>query len=144
MNTSSTKSVDALKDQAKALRQKKLAAGEEISHAQALELVAKENGYRDWNTAAAMLARDAVCPVAIGDLVSGTYLKQKFTGRILNVSSGKGHGDYRITMDFDEPVDIITFDSFSVFRKRVTTSIRSDGISPEKTSDGAPHLVLDL
>ena len=51
---------------------------------------------------------------------------------------------FRITLHFDEPVDVVTFDSFSAYRQRVTGTIDSTGRTAEKTSDGRPHMELAL
>jgi Glyoxalase superfamily protein len=40
-------------------------------------------------------------------------------------------------------VDVVTFDSFSNFRKRVWGVVGPLGESREKTSDGQPHLVIE-
>lgn len=133
-------SVTDLKDQAKRLRKALDDAGNPVSHSGALELVAKQNGYRDWNTAVASAPNADPAPFRVGSTVSGTYLGQHFTGTIRAVSR---MGDfYRVTTDFDEPVDVVTFDSFSAFRKRVSATVNRSGISPEKTSNGAPQMKL--
>ena len=49
-----------------------------------------------------------------------------------------------MTLHFDEPVDVVTFDSFSNFRTRVSKVVGPDGRSFDVTSDGVPHLVIDL
>jgi len=59
-------SVTDLKDQAKRLRGALEGAGNPVSHSQALELVSRQNGYRDWNTAAASAEQD-------GGSLSGQY-----------------------------------------------------------------------
>ena len=51
-------------------------------------------------------------------------------------------GRYRLTLDLDEPVDVVTFDSFSAFRKRVHCTIDETGRTIEKTSNGRPHVEL--
>jgi len=43
-------SLDSLKTQAKSLRQSLAETGHNVSHAQSLELLAKQLGHRDWNT----------------------------------------------------------------------------------------------
>src|SRR5690606_31658729 len=48
--------IDNAKAQAKALRAALQAQGTAISHAQALELIARQHGARDWNTLHARLA----------------------------------------------------------------------------------------
>ncbi len=47
-----------------------------------------------------------------------------------------------MTLDLAEPVDVVTFDSFSNFRSRVRKAVDAYGRSFDKTSDGEPHLVL--
>jgi len=120
--------------------------GTEIGHSAALELVAQSHGVRDWNTLSALAARPNTKPsmrLAAGDQISGSYLNQRFTGRILSLSAEQG-GLRKITIHFDEPVDVVTFESFSAFRQRINAQIDEDGVSPRRTSNGVPHLVLDI
>ena len=67
-----------------------------------------------------------------------------FRGQVVAVRELSAPGRFRITMDFDEPVDVVTFDSFSAFRKRVSANIDTSGKTIEKTSDGKPQMVLEL
>ncbi len=46
-------------------------------------------------------------------------------------------------MKFDEPVDVVTFESFSAFRQRVTATVDETGRTIEKTSNGRPQLELE-
>ncbi len=142
-NSLSSLSAETLKSEARVLREERARAGEVLTHSEALEATAKAHGYRDWNTAVASLGQPVACPVALGDRVSGTYLKQRFAGRVLATTILPGESYFRITIDFDEPVDVVTFDSFSAFRKRVTARVDAHGVSPETTSDGQPHMRLD-
>ena len=131
------------KAQAKALRAKLAQQGTAISHAQALELVAHQEGARDWNTLRALAARAGNArPLAVGDRVSGWYLGQAFTGYVHGMSHAAQAQHARITLHFDEAVDVVTFDSFSSFRQRVSATIDETGRSPQKTSDGQPHLIV--
>lgn len=134
--------LDRAKQRARQLRIDLSKSGNQLSHSQALEMVAKELGYRDWNTAAALLSNYPDISVQVGDHVRGTYLKQPFTGRVLSVTEQGGGAFFRVTLDLDEAVDVVTFDSFSAFRKRVHGQIDSKGDSPAKTSDGEPHLSI--
>lgn len=127
---------------AQAIRAEHAARNMTISHSAALEKVAAELGYRDWNTASARLSNLPEVPLQVGDRVTGTYLKMPFAGRVLGVREVYGGGSYEVTIQFDTPVDVVTFDSFSAFRHRVTATIGSDGVSAAKTSDGHPHLVI--
>ncbi|WFU47080.1 glyoxalase superfamily protein [Sinorhizobium terangae] len=137
--------LDALKDQAKRLRSRLAAEGEAISHSRSLELVAAQYGYRDWNTLhAAVGNRPPFNPWMLGSRVKGHYLGQAFEAEILSVHAiSAGPGRYRLTFKFDEPVDVVTFESFSAFRQRVTATIDETGRTVEKTSDGRPHLELE-
>ena len=143
-NTLSLPTSDTLKSEARALRQERAGTGTAMTHSEALEATARAHGYRDWNTAVAALPRPGSCPVTLGDRVSGTYLKQRFAGRVLATAILSGDHYYRITVAFDEPVDVVTFDSFSSFRHRVTATVDASGVSPDRTSDGEPHMRLDL
>ena len=50
-------SIEQAKLMAKQLRTSLSARNQDISHAQALELVSQQLGYKDWNTASALLAQ---------------------------------------------------------------------------------------
>lgn len=139
-------SIDELKAQARRLRQAMSEHGDAISHSMALELIAKQYGLRDWNTLSALatqIPNEPELPLTIGTAVSGRYLNQAFTGKILTIA-GRSGGLYELTIHFDKPVDVVTFESFSAFRQRITALVDSHGISPRKTSNGIPQLVLDI
>lgn len=136
--------VDVLKDQARRLRSRLARDGVAVSHSKALELIAEQNGYRDWNTLhAAALAR-AEPPVALGRRVSGRYLGQPFVGEVIGLQTLSGGRRHRVTIAFDEPVDVVTFDSFSALKRRAVANIDATGRTVEKTSNGLPHLELSL
>lgn len=134
--------LDDLKTQAERLRANLANDGDFISHSEALELIAHQHGFRDWNGLhAACGNRPPPTPLAIGARVSGRYLGQEFAGEIIGLET-LSPGRVRITLNFDEPVDVITFESFSAFRQRVSCVIDGDGKTAEKTSNGQPHLEL--
>ncbi|ARQ09455.1 hypothetical protein NXC12_CH01386 [Rhizobium etli] len=138
--------IEELKAQAKRLRQAMNDRGAALTHSAALEMIARQHGVRDWNTLAALAAKPnapAKTPLFVGAAIGGRYLNQPFTGEILSLSALTG-GLRRITIHFDKAVDVVTFESFSAFRRRVSAQIDADGVSPRKTSNGVPHLVLDL
>jgi len=138
-----TLSASTLKAEARALRSERQQAGMPISHGEALETVARAHGFRDWNTARAAYPDRAVVPAQVGERVSGTYLKQPFTGMVLGVEMKQtDHALFDVTVLFDEPVDVITFASFSSFRQRVKTTVNLHGVSPARTGDGEPHMRL--
>lgn len=134
-------SMEAAKAQAKALRAGLAAEGRETGHAQALELIAKSHGYKDWNTLHAAIGNAPRPPVAVGQTVEGRYLKQPFIAEVTGLTA-LSDGRWQVALTFDQAVDVVTFDSFSNFRSRVTKVVGDDGASFEKTSDGVPHLVL--
>lgn len=138
-------SIDALKVQAKRLRQELAAAGTVIGHSRSLELLAHQHGYKDWNTLHAAIGnRPPASPVTVGQRVSGYYLGQPFDGEVRALETFSQAGRFRIVLHFDKPVDVVTFDSFSAFRQRVSCFIGRDGMTTETTSNGEPQLRLQL
>lgn len=134
-------SLDNLKQQAKRLRQALDKQGTVIGHSKALEAIAAQHGYKDWNTLFAALGNQSPAhPVTVGEQVSGKYLGQHFVGEITSVQSLNAGERFRITINFDEAVDVVSFDSFSAFRKRVSCTIDKMGKTFEKTSNGLPQL----
>ena len=133
---------DQAKQRAHDLRAASATAGAPISLAAALEKVAAELGYRDWNTASARLSNEPPRPLQVGDRVAGRYLKQPFAGRVLAVREMAGGGAFEVTLHFDEPVDVVEFESFSALRQRINATVSADGVSWSRTSDGEPHLVV--
>ncbi|ACP26667.1 hypothetical protein NGR_c29230 [Sinorhizobium fredii NGR234] len=137
--------LDTLKDQAKRLRARLCAEGGQIGHSKSLELIAAQYGYRDWNTLhAAAGNRPPFNPWMLGARVKGHYLGQAFAGEILSAQALTAKpGHYRLTFKFDAPVDVVTFESFSAFRQRVTAIVDENGRTVERTSNGRPHLELE-
>lgn len=134
-------SIETAKTQAKALRQALQATGTIVNHAQALELIARQHGARDWNTLNARLSqRNAPTELALGDHVSGQYLGQVFKGNIIALS-GPAHLR-QIEIKLDNPIDTVRFESFSNWRHRIRGTLGEDGQSHRKTSDGVPQLVV--
>lgn len=136
------RTVAQAKQRAKIMRKDLFSRGIKISYGQALERVAAEIGYRDWNTAVARLSNEPPFRIQVGDTVSGAYLKQPFTGQVIAVREIGGGSHYEVTLHFDAPVDVVTFDSFSAFRQRVNVTVDDRGVTPSKTSDGEPHMVI--
>lgn len=133
--------LEAYKSEARSLRQDRTGEGTPISRSDALERVARKHGARDWNT----LSAQAKKPVRLspGMRVTGTYLGQPFTGTVKEVESwGTGGARLRVALQFDAPVDVVRFDSFSSYRQRVTAIVGPEGTSVGHTSDGTPHLQL--
>ena len=138
-------SLDDLKQQARRLRDTLGRQRTIVNHSKSLELIAGQHGFRDWNTLMAAIGnRPPMRNYSIGEQVAGQYLGQPFTGRIIAVQTlTSAQGRYRVTFDFDEPVDVITFDSWSAYRKRVTCTLDEAGTTVEKTSNGRPHMMLN-
>lgn len=131
------------KKEAKRLRSHLSREGEELSHAQALEKVAHQHGFRDWNAFHAAIASHEPDGWHAGGRVTGHYLSQPFTSTVLDANALRP-GWYRLVLDLDEAVDVVRFDSFSNMRKRLHVVVGPDGHSRECTSDGVPHVRLDL
>lgn len=132
--------VNSLKSQAKNLRLALHGAGTLVTHSQALELVAKSHGARDWNTASAVA--DTAPLWRFGGTVKGRYLGQPFTGRVI-AASERGRNHHALTIAFDKPVDVSRSALFEAPRKRINATVNAEGRSISRTSDGQPHLVLD-
>ena len=80
----------------------------------------------------------------LGSRVRGHYLGQPFDAKVLGVQALTAQpGHYRLTLHFDEPVDVVTFESFSAFRQRVNCTVDETGRTAAKTSNGRPHLELE-
>lgn len=136
-----TMTIDEVKAQAKALRAALQAQGSAVSHAQALELIARQHGAKDWNTLHARLAlRNEPAELALGDRVRGRYLGQPFTGRIIGLSGPVTHR--QIEIRFDQPVDVVRFESFSNLRQQIRATINENWRSHRCTSDGVPQLIV--
>ena len=134
---------DGAKARAKQLRAEAAANGASLSHSKALEQVAAELGYRDWNTASARLSNRPEAPCQLGDRVRGLYLKQTFEGRVHAIRELAGGMGYEVTLHFDTPVDVVEFDSFSNWRHRIRGTLGKDGRSVRRTSNGTPHLTVE-
>ncbi|WIJ24162.1 glyoxalase superfamily protein [Devosia sp. RR2S18] len=135
-----TISAQTLKSEAKALREERARQGEPLTQGAALEAVAQAHGYRDWNTARAMLPDRVAAPLQVGHRVRGTYLGQNFRGLMLGVQLLVDMRHYQVTVLFDEPVDVVTSDLFSAFRQRVTATVDIHGVSPALLGNGRPQM----
>ncbi|NPD14211.1 hypothetical protein HOY34_03235 [Xinfangfangia sp. D13-10-4-6] len=134
-------STDQAKDQARMLRAELARQGHEVSHSAALELVAKAHGFHDWNTLHARAGNRQPPPAMPGDTVAGRYLGQEFLAEVVAIRL-LSEGRYEVELQLDQPVDVVTFDSFSNYRSRIRKEIDAKGRSFDKTSDGVPHLLL--
>lgn len=141
MNTTSNiPSRDILKSQAKRLRRDLAARDQSMSYAEALETIAHQWGARDWNTLSAMVL-DTKSGWSPGQRVTGRYLGHSFAGEV-KAARQSSNGFWSLTLRFDEAVDVVTSALFSSFRRQVNTTVNTEGLSPQKTSNGQPHMVL--
>jgi hypothetical protein len=135
----------ALKAQAKRLRTALGEQGKIISHGQSLEAIAQQYGQRDWNTINAIAPDETPKNQLIwniGQRVSGRYLGHRFNGQI-KAASTTSAGHWRLTILFDEAVDVVESQHFSNLRKQVNCTVGPDGRSARKTSDGQPQIILN-
>lgn len=137
-----TPSAQTLKSEAKALREARTKAGEPITHSAALEAVAKAHGYRDWNTARAMLPERIAVPFQVGMRVKGSYLGQPFRGLLIGVQILADMQHHQITVRFDDPVNVSRSQLFSAFRQRVVATVDPYGVTAARTGDGEPQMRL--
>ncbi|MEM7301868.1 MAG: glyoxalase superfamily protein [Pseudomonadota bacterium] len=137
--------IDDLKSQAKRLRADLAASGQTIGHSKSLELVAHQHGFRNWNTLFAKAGNRPPLPMFVpGQRISGRYLGVAFDGEVIAVATQNDGNRLRVTVRFDEPVNVSKFESMDVLRHRVTATIGRDGRTTEKTSDGTPHMAIDI
>ncbi|MEQ8333999.1 glyoxalase superfamily protein [Nisaea sp.] len=142
-DTETLPSIEDLKYSAGELRRDLAAQGITLSHSQSLERIAHDMGFKDWNNLSAAAGRPKDrSPVTQGDRVTGRYLGQPFTATVLDVRAAEMHARFRVTLHFDKPVDVVSFESFSSFRQRVSCTMTPEGRTPQKTSNGEPQLVL--
>jgi hypothetical protein len=135
-------SVQTLKSEAKALRDQRSAAGENLTHGAALEAVAKAHGFRDWNTARASLPDRVAVPYQVGQRVHGTYLEQPFKGVLIGVQLMGDQQHFKITVNFDEPVNVTPNLMFAAYRHRVMATIDFQGVTPALRGNGKPQMVV--
>lgn len=134
-----------LKDQAKRLRQDLAASGHQVGHSQALELLAHQHGYRDWNTLHAAFDRPKpnTRTWQVGERITGHYLGRAFGGKLVGVQAMSGGGWFRLQIRFDAPLAVAELGGTPVLRQRISCRVGPDGRTMEKTSNGQPHVVLD-
>jgi hypothetical protein len=141
--TLDTPSVSTLKSEAKALREDRARTGAPLGHGAALEEIARRHGYRDWNTATAMLPERVAVPVQVGQRTRGTYLGNPFTGLVIGLKLLPDMQHYEVTVKFDQPVNVSKSALMGpIYRQRVRATVDIHGVSLSHTSDGEPHLRL--
>ncbi len=119
--SSTTLTSDNLKLQARRMRDYFAEKNIDISHSSALETLAKQHGFKDWNILSATLNRQSkkIPWPGLEDKISGSYLGHAFTGKILKVQTARMENNRRYTILFDEPIDVVSSKHFSNFRQRI-------------------------
>lgn len=127
------------KTHARRLRDALAAEGIAISHGKALDIVARQNGERDWNTLAARPVREiapvelTAAPFSVGDEVQGTFNETPARGRVIGLSETIKPNLWRVTVRFDPPVNASTSRHFAAERSRVEMVVGADGRSRRLT-----------
>ena len=134
-------SVVDLKRAAKNYREQALGRGKPISHSEALEHIATLCGFRDWNTACAVLAKGPA-HLRVGQRITGHYLGHSFQGELRGVESISRQA-IRVDISLEKPIDVVRFSSFSAWRRRIRGVVGPNGRSIAKISTGQPHLIID-
>ena len=136
--TEETPSRHTAKNEARLLRLEMAQRGEEVSHSEALETVAKRYGFKDWNGFCAATGPSDIEHWQVGNWVEGTYLSQAFRARISALSTVDECWT-NLTLELEQAVDVVKFEGFMNKRKKLKAIIGPKGYSKEKTSDGNPH-----
>lgn len=131
-----------LKAEARRYRASHSAQGRTLSHARALELVAHQHGFADWNTACAK-AKSHPVPKRFpaGAQVEGRYLGHPFVARIVAASQMDDEQVF-ITLELEEPVDVVDSPRFSALRKRISGTVDRQGRSAALLSSGIPQIEI--
>lgn len=135
-------SAQTLKSEAKNLREERSKSGKPITHSAALEEVARTHGYRDWNTARAALPDRVAVPFQVGMRVKGFYLEQPFRGLLIGLQLSGDMQHHKVTIQFDEPVNVTPTFMFAAHRQRVTATVDIHGFSPALRGNGQPQMRL--
>lgn len=137
-----TPSAQTLKSEARALREQRARTGQPLTHSAALEEVARHHGYRDWNTARAALPDRVAVPFQVGMRVKGFYLEQPFRGLLIGLQLSSDMQHHKVTIHFDEPVNVTPHFMFAAYRQRVTATVDIHGVSPALRGNGQPQMRL--
>ncbi len=139
-------SIGELKDHARRSRAKLAFEGTAITHSKSLELIAHQFGYKDWNTLSAIASNQLPSFLTtVGTRVRGYYLGQAFEGAVIGSQEVPSvPGRFRLTLRFDQPIDAVTFNGLSNPRKQVRCTLDKTGQTLEKTSNGRPHIHLEV
>jgi hypothetical protein len=138
------------KSHARRLRDALAAEGIAVSHGKALDLVARQQGLRDWNTLSSQTKADALpakdkqtgAPFGVGDTVEGTFKNRPAHGRVIGLAETIKPDLWRVTVHFDPPVNASTSDTLVAERRRVEMVIGADGRSRRLTGTETGAMAL--
>ena len=128
MNTDTLPTSEELKAQAKRLKEHFSAQNITLSHSQALEALAKQHGFKNWNILSAKLNFGNNTPnwPTVDDKVTGTYLGHAFTGTVLRINVTNLDHIRRYKIHFDEPIDVVKSKLFSNYRQRINCFLNEE------------------
>lgn len=135
--------VDQAKSDARLLRMQLRAQGQPASHGNCLEMVAHSHGYKDWNALRAVLVRKLAVDWMVGGRIQGLYRRHAFTATIASVNK-VGRDCFHVKIRLDKAIDVVSFASFSNFRKTICTVVDASGASLEKDSTGQSQLRISV
>lgn len=128
------------KTHARRLRDVLAAEGIAVSHGKALDIVARQNGARDWNTLSARptgaqqpAPAAPGAPFSLGDSVEGDFNGSPAHGRVIGIAETIKPDLWRVTVKFTPPVDASTSAHFRAERHRVEMVVGVDGRSRRLT-----------
>lgn len=134
--------IENYKSQAKRLREYLGSQDIKLGHSASLEAIAKQHGYRDWNTLSASEKNRIKWPAA-GERVMGTYLGHSFRGTILKSEIISNSDNRRYTLMMDEAIDVVKSELFSNFRQRISSTLNSDLKSVDHKGNPDKILIID-
>ena len=137
-----TENIDELKSQAKRLREYLSTQNINLAYGAALEAIAKQHGYRDWNTLSATVKQNTKWPCA-GERVMGKYLGHSFRGTVLKSELMSNSDNRRYTVMMDEPIDVVKSEHFSNYRQRISSTLNSDLESVDHKGNPNKILIID-
>jgi hypothetical protein len=151
-----TDNLSRTKSRAKRLRSYLANQDIAITHAQSLEAIAQEDGHRDWNTLAALLAAESeparatsedkhpapALPFKIGDRVTGTYHGSTYAGVILGLETTGSTDVWRVKLHFDAPVEVGPGPNLRFKRQRVRMTVDASGTSVNVLGTRDGHLTM--
>lgn len=131
-----------LKAEARRYRASHAAQGRTLSHGRALELVARQHGFANWNTAAAKAKAHPVPQLLVaGKQVHGRYFGHDFSGRIA-AATQVDEDEIFLTIDLVTPIDVVESAHFSAQRKRISGIVDGKGRSAAMLSSGVPQIEI--